>query len=253
MSSYTDSRPSMIADGHAPDGHAPEFQQWRDATRVVLQPIAAPSVLGLFGFATATFMVAAHIAGWYGSTRSPVYLFEFAAIVGGVAQLIASVWSFRARDVVASAIHGLWGSFWLGYGLLFLLAATHDLTVPSGKFPELAFWFFPLAVLTAMGALAVVGKNLALMITLAALAAGAALLGIGYLIGSSAWLHTGGWVLVADAIAAAYTGSAMMLAASGGRVILPLGEPKADANIPGRILTHPIQYAEGEPGVKQGQ
>src|SRR3954452_9009874 len=57
--------------------------------RVVLQPIAAPSVLGLFGFAGATFVVAANLAGWYGNTSTPGYLFPFAAFFGGVAQFLA--------------------------------------------------------------------------------------------------------------------------------------------------------------------
>ena len=39
--------------------------------RVVLSPIAAPSVLGLFGFAGATFIVAANLAGWYGTPDTP--------------------------------------------------------------------------------------------------------------------------------------------------------------------------------------
>ena len=61
--------------------------------RVVLQPIAAPSVLGLFGFAGATFIVAAHMAGWYGSASTPGYLFPFAAFFGGLAQFLAGMWA----------------------------------------------------------------------------------------------------------------------------------------------------------------
>jgi hypothetical protein len=45
----------------------------------------------------------------------------------------------------------------------------------------------------------------------------------------------------------------MMLKASFGRVVLPLGEPKAAANSPGHDHTHPIEYSYGEPGIKQGQ
>ena len=56
------------------------------AARVFLQPIAPPSILGLYGFAAATFIVAAHLAGWYGSTSSNMYLWPFAAVFGGVAQ-----------------------------------------------------------------------------------------------------------------------------------------------------------------------
>jgi hypothetical protein len=50
------------------------------AARIYLQPIAAPSILGLCGFAGATFMVAAHFAGWYGGGDTVMYLIPFVAI-----------------------------------------------------------------------------------------------------------------------------------------------------------------------------
>lgn len=235
------------------NGNTADFDRWRDSTRVFLQPIAAPSILGLFGFAAATFMVSAHLAGWYGSTTSPEFLFPFAATFGGLAQFAAGMWAYRARDAVATAMHGMWGAFWLAYGILFLLVAAGDIAVPAAKFPELAFWFFPLAAITASGAIASTGENLGFTATLSALAVGAGLLGVGYLVGGSGWLHTGGWVLIASSICAFYTASAMMMKASFGRVVLPLGEPKSAANIPGRKYTQPIEYSFGEPGVKQGQ
>src|ERR1051325_11758104 len=86
------------------------------ATRVFLQPVAAPSVLGLFGFAGATFIVAANMAGWYGNASTPGYLFPFAAVFGGIAQFMAGVWAYRARDGVGAARAGVWGPFWMGYG-----------------------------------------------------------------------------------------------------------------------------------------
>ena len=156
-----------------------------------LQPIAAPSILVLFGFAGATFMVSAHIAGWYGDATSPLYLFPFAAMLGGVAQLAAGMWAYRARDAVATAVHGMWGSFWIAYGILFLLAATGNLRIPGAKFPELGFWFFPLAAITASAAIASIGENLGVTATLSSLAAGARLLGVGYLVGGTGWLHSG--------------------------------------------------------------
>src|SRR5436853_7659715 len=54
------------------------------ATRVVLQPIAAPSILGLAGFAGATFIVASNLAGWWGTPQSPLALAPFAAMFGGL-------------------------------------------------------------------------------------------------------------------------------------------------------------------------
>jgi uncharacterized protein len=65
------------------NGHG-ELTEIREHTRVMLQPIAAPSILGLFGFSGATFIVAAHLAGWYGSVqRRPPRPFPGAG--GGVA------------------------------------------------------------------------------------------------------------------------------------------------------------------------
>src|SRR4051794_11084112 len=67
--------------------------------RVFLQPIAAPSVMGLFGFAVATFMVAANIAGWYGNhTTTPLVLAPLALTFGGIGQFLAGMWAYRARD-----------------------------------------------------------------------------------------------------------------------------------------------------------
>ena len=45
----------------------------------------------------------------------------------------------------------------------------------------------------------------------------------------------------------------MMLASTFGRVILPLGKYRREANVPGGQHTYPIQFELGEPGVKQGQ
>ncbi len=62
-------------DGNGDQG---EFGFWRDHTHINLSPVAAPSVLGLYGFAVATFMVAANLAGWYGNdTTTPLVLAPF--------------------------------------------------------------------------------------------------------------------------------------------------------------------------------
>src|ERR671928_2036812 len=121
------------------------------APRIFLQPIAAPSVLGLFGFAGATFIVASNLAGWWGTPESGLALAPFAAMFGGLAQFLAGMWAYRARDAVATAMHGTWGAFWLAYGILNILVAAHVLTVPrSGQpFPEFGFWMIMLCAVTA--------------------------------------------------------------------------------------------------------
>lgn len=52
------------------------------ATRIFLQPIAARLILGLAGFAGATFIVASNLDGWWGTPKSPLALAPFAAMFG---------------------------------------------------------------------------------------------------------------------------------------------------------------------------
>ncbi|HEY5390216.1 MAG TPA: GPR1/FUN34/YaaH family transporter [Solirubrobacteraceae bacterium] len=227
---------------------------WRSQTRVFLQPIAAPSILGLFGFAGATFMVAANMAGWFGTAASGQYIFPFAAVFGGLAQFLAGMWAYRARDAIATAMHGMWGSFWIAYGILWTLVAARVLTLPAtGAFSPLGYWFLVLATITACGAIAAVFENLALFSTLGVLAAGSALTAVHYLTGIHGWQTAAGWVLLVAAWIATYTAFAMMLESASGRVILPLGKVSRARNLPGRPDHIPLEFALGEPGVRHGQ
>ena len=86
---------------------------------------------------------------------------------------------------------------------------------------------------------------------LAPLWVGAALLGVYYTLGGTGWEKVGGYVTMASAFTAFYAASAMMLAATFGRAILPVGRYRKGA--PSDRPAYPIQFALGEPGVKQGQ
>jgi succinate-acetate transporter protein len=222
--------------------------------RVYLQPIAAPSVLGLFGFAGATFIVAANMAGWYGNASTPGYLFPFAAFFGGLAQFLAGMWAYRARDAVATAMHGMWGSFWMAYGTLQLLLATHVLTTGGTLDHALGFWFIALCAITFSGMLGAMAEgNGGVTAVLGTLAAGSGVAAVAFLNGGNTIMHTAGWVFVISAALAWYTATAMMLKAAAGRVVLPLFKPDMEANKPGGTPTRPIQLEWGEPGVKMGQ
>src|SRR5579875_3673043 len=226
---------------------------WRSQTRVFLQPIAAPSILGLFGFAGATFMVAANLAGWYGRATSDVYIFPFAAVFGGPAPFLAGMWGFRARDGIATAMHGMWGSFWIAFGILWALQAVGDLKLPAAAFPAFGYWFLVLAAITACGAAAAAFENLSLFSVLAVLAVGSAFAAVFFLTGIEGWKTAAGWVLLASSWLAAYTATAMMLEGAAGKVVLPLGHLAKRANIPGHHEHIPLQFTLGEPGVRQGQ
>ena len=131
----------------------PQRMEEQPKAQVWLQPVAAPSILGLYGFAGATFMVAAHMAHWFGGAQTDMVLWPFAAFFGGLAQFLAGMWSYKARDGVATAMHGMWGSFWMAYGILWVLVAEGKVTIPANgaAFPALGYWFIVLAAITWAG------------------------------------------------------------------------------------------------------
>lgn len=102
-------------------------------------------------------------------------------------------------------------------------------------------------------AFAAIAKNLGLFTVLGLFAAGSALLVAGFIAGSHTTVVAAGWVLVASVGAAIYTGAALTFTDTYGRTILPLGKFKKDANVPGRVVTHSIEYPGGMPGVRVGQ
>ncbi len=216
------------------------------SARIYLQPVAAPSILGLYGFSGATFMVAAYLCGWYGTPHTPLYLAPFAAIFGGVAQFLAGMWAFKARDGLATAMHGLWGSFWISYGILAVaFARAGAIGLPAGAFPELGYWFIVAAAITWMGAWAALAENLSLFLVLAFLATGSTLEAISMLTGSVGALQmAAGYAFLISAFVAFYTATALMLAESYGHEVLRIGK---------RAGAAPVMAGTGEPGVARGQ
>jgi uncharacterized protein len=239
----------MAHNGH--DGQNASF--WRSHTQINLQPLAAPSILGLYGLAAVTFMVGANLAHWYGSAITPLVLFPF-MIFAGLAQFLAGMWSYRARDGLATAMHGMWGAFWIALGVYWLfvaLTALPPVSVSRTAMVGVGYWFIVLAAITWVGALAALARSLAMALTLALLAAGSTILAIGWTWPVGAAVTGGGIVLVVAAIAAFYTASALMLEGNFQRPLLPVGQiwPHRAA----RLRPEPIQYELGEPGVKVGQ
>lgn len=228
---------------------------WRSRSRIVLSPMAAPSIMGLFGFAIATMMVGAWQAGWYGSKLTPTILWPFVFFVGGLPQIIAAGYALRARDGVAVAAHTVWGAFWMGWTILQLLATMH--VVPAiglGTVNQsFAFWFIGLAAVTISATFAAFGQSLSIVVVLGTLAAGSCLTAAGFWSGNLGVTEAGGWLYVASAAAAWFAATAMMLEHSFGRTILPLGKYSKAGNIPGGKASEPIEFPQGMPGVRVGQ
>jgi hypothetical protein len=112
----------------------------------------------------------------------------------------------------------------------------------------LGHWFLALAVITGLGTIAALGESLGITAVLGSLTVGAAFAAVAFLTGSSGWEEVAGWVLIGSAGMAPYVAGAMMIAGTWGRRILPLGEYRNAANIPGKRPVRALEYELGEPG-----
>jgi succinate-acetate transporter protein len=235
-------------------------EAWRDGfarPRVFLQPIAAPSVLGLAGFSVATVMVALIQAGWLGHWSDLGVVGLFAMTFGGIAQFAAGMWSYRARDVVATLAHGMWGAFWIAFGILQILILSGKIPapVPGAANDALGLWFFGLAYMTGIAAVAATMESIGIGAVLWTLAVGSGLSAAGWFISGigNGWLGAGGVLFVISAGLAAYMVLAMCLTAATKRTILPTGHFKMARNVPGRQPLETVELPWAEPGIKQGQ
>jgi len=215
------------------------------AARIYLQPIAAPSILGLYGFAGATFMVAAHFAGWYGGGDTIMYLIPFVAIFGGLAQFLAGMWAFKARDGLATAAHGTWGSFWIAFGILNVMVANGKIPAPGMLAPALGYWFIVLAAITWMCTLAGFAESIGLGTVLGVLSIGSTLEAIARLTGSGGVHVAAGYAFVISAIVAWWVASAMMFEEAYGHPVVGVGKRVRHSNA--------VTVGAGEPGVIRGQ
>lgn len=234
--------------GTPADGEAP-------AARIFLQPIAAPSVLGYFALASGLIIFGTWLAGAWGPAAGYTGFFEFILAFGGIGQLAAAVWSWRARDAVAASIHGAWGAFFTGFGLYWLVAALGAVapTPLGGGNQPVGQWFIYMAVITFTTAFAALARGPGLFLTHAVLGTGALIAAVSFITGAGPWQHGAGWVLVAAAALAIYLGTALMVDNLFGFTLLPLFSWRRDENAPGGHPVQPLEFPEGEPGVKAGQ
>jgi uncharacterized protein len=187
--------------------------------------IADPAPLGLWGFATGTWVVGTVLAGLFPASALTATIPVLVVFAGG-AQFIAGLFAFRRANLLAATAFCSFGAFNVLTGMFLALQArgvlptTGDPVVLQG-FILLSFGFIALAL-----TIAALSTNAALVITLGLLAIGYVLSGIPNLTGAGAnslVAELGGWFLVGSAFFAYYTGAALVVNSSWRRTVLPIG------------------------------
>lgn len=190
---------------------------------------ADPAPLGLAAFALTTFLLSGHNASFI---PDAVWIGP-ALFYGGLVQLLAGMWEFRNRNVFGATAFSTYGGFWMGLGIIVVLAdvsktfaaalAGTDLTNGLAWF-LLAFAIFNTYMLlwSMRVSLAVFGVFLTLEITEIVLVIGFFNVSHG---GSEFLLHAGGWCGIVTAGVAWYTSAAGVVNGMSPAPVLPVGAP----------------------------
>ncbi|KAF2397787.1 hypothetical protein EJ06DRAFT_139103 [Trichodelitschia bisporula] len=221
---------------------------------IFLRPIAAPAALGLAGYAGATWIAASWLARWWGDEDSPGILFPFVAFWGGLAQFIAGIFGFWARDILVTVVYVLWGSFWMSASLLWFLVLIGTIPVHSfyDHYPEVAAWFVVMTFFTWSAAIASIARDLVLFGVLFCLAVGSTIACCLFAYGGGVrtGMKVAAYFWIVSSILAWYRVTVYLMEDSYGGTVFAKMFPLFRLPIErGRPLLVP---GLGEPGVKRG-
>lgn len=212
--------------------------------RVGLRPIGNPLPLGFVALAVATLLLSALQLQWLAPDQGRAVALSLLAFVFP-AQLVASIFGFLARDVVAGTGMGVLAGTWLSVALV-------TLTSPPGSTSR------GLALLLATAAVAMLvpaaGAATGKLVAAAVLATTAIRFAVtsGY-----EWTGADGWRLIAGLVGlilcvlALYTAIAMLLEDVQRRTVLPLGRRDAGAASMGSGFDEQVHRIESEAGVRE--
>lgn len=139
---------------------------------------ANPAPLGLLAFGVTTCLLMFRATGWAESPHIGLVIC-YAFFLGGAMQVVAGGFDLARGDVFGGTAFSLYGSFWLGWGLLQVLSAKNgpQTLEAAGAFRVGETLFLSLfALLTALLFVPTLRKSLGLMYVFATLAVTFALL-----------------------------------------------------------------------------
>jgi succinate-acetate transporter protein len=202
----------------------------RPVTLVEGTPAADPAPLGLAGFALTTFLLSGHNASFI---NDAIWIGP-ALFYGGLAQFCAGMWEFRNRNVFGATAFSTYGGFWMGLGIVVVLAdvsKTFAASLTAANITNALAWFlFSFAIFNTYMLIGSMRVNMAVFMVFLTLEITEILLVIGFFRLShdptATWvLHAGGWVGVVTASVAWYTSAAGVWNGVAGRTLLPVGGP----------------------------
>ncbi|KAJ7763178.1 Gpr1 family protein [Mycena maculata] len=192
--------------------------------------VANPAALGLFSFASTTFILSLYNVSARG-VSTPNVVVGMALFTGGLAQLLAGMWEFPRGNVFGATAFTSYGAFWLSFAAILIpstgiqsaYASTTEFENALGIY--LMTWF----IITFLLFIASIRKSIAFMALFGFLSITFILLGAGALTGVTSVTTGGGAFGIVTALIAYYIGLSDLLAAERAAVVgLPTGGFKYD-------------------------
>jgi len=193
-------------------------------TKQIKIAVADPTTLGLFGLAIVTLVASSQKLG---ITDGLAFVLPWALLLGGAAQLIASMFDFKHNNLFGSTAFGAYGLFWIGMGMCWLikLGCLGETLAAAADIKQLGFIFVGYLILTVLFLISSVKMSKAmffLLLLIAILFFGLALdaFGCGHI-----WHTVAAYAELAISLLTFYVLAAKYLNSMFGKEILCTGKP----------------------------
>jgi uncharacterized protein len=191
-----------------------------ESTASALAPVANPAPLGLAAFALTTFVLSMFNANLVGAGGEPI-VYGVALAYGGLAQLLAGMWEFRAGNTFGATAFCSYGAFWLSYWAFVEFFAKSVPAADAGH--AVGLYLIAWGVFTLYMFIPSMRTTLALVAVFGLLTLTFFALGIGNAGGHSGIIKLGGYLGLATAVVAWYASFAEVSNATFGRAVFPVG------------------------------
>lgn len=185
--------------------------------------IATPIPLGFAALATTTFLMGVGLIFQAPGTWGPYFI--QAIFLGGLAELLAGMWSFAYGDPLAATAFSFLGAFYMSWGAGGLpLTAVHAAAMAS--FMSMGLVFVVVGAITAYMWIAAFNESAAFSATLLFLWASFVLSGVALFSAIPVIAIIAGISAIVSALIAAYASFAELYNATTLRDVVPVGEPE---------------------------
>jgi succinate-acetate transporter protein len=185
--------------------------------------VADPTPLGLTGLAMVTLVAASQKLGW---TTGLSMVIPWAILLGGLAQLMASVYDFKHNNLFGATAFGLYGFFWISVAGSWMIkmgvcGATLMAAVDVHQLGVAFVGYLIISIFLTIAALKTNKALIAIMVLIDVLFIGLSLDSFGM---GEYWHTIAAWTELIISIIGFYAAGANLLNKMYGRIILPLGK-----------------------------